>query len=623
MAVRLPKSKEANRKTVAVKIDSGDQRCGVWERPAGVVVSSGNVQHDKGHANQLSRRLWLVRLTAAGAGGRILSMDDEARMAAIAAELPAVHPATALFPLLAPDELCALATDIADHGLRFPIVRHDGAILDGRNRWIACRLAELEPTFTEYANGGSPTAYVVSMNLKRRDLTAGQRAVLAVELEKMLAEEAKARMRKGGELAGRGRKARERIPYPVGKAADQAGSLLHVSGRYVSAAKKLVAEAPEAADLVREGRVTLPDAKHLIDVSITERRAAVVKIRNGEAKTVRAALPAPQSEWQRTRAAADLHALLDRVHWQWPAREWGVFADELREHALRIAKQAGVQSAEAILPGPGDMSRGSPEGSPVVEDITERRRAEAERAAAEASLRARAEVEHLKDDLTNMVVHDLKDPVNGIAMLVQLTLRKGQVSTMQRNSLLQIERSCGEMLRLIDNLLEISKLEDGKMPVHPEPIVLGEIVDEVAAEYGPVAAATGRRLTAAIGPKLPRIVADRVLLKRVLINLVANALRHSDSKDVRVEATHDPATARVRLQVIDHGRGIAEADQARLFEKFAPVRRSDDSERSSDRAFGLPFCKLATEAMGGEIAVSSRPEAGTVFTVALPSEPAE
>jgi signal transduction histidine kinase len=422
-------------------------------------------------------------------------------------------------------------------------------------------------------------------------------------------------MGRGGEIAGRGRKASERIPYPVGKAADQAGALLHVSGRYVSAAKKLVTEAPEAAELVREGRVTLPDAKRLIDVPTARRRATVAKIRNGEAKTLRAALPVPQGEWQRARAAADLHALLDRVHRRWPPREWRVFADELRQHAVRIEKQVGADDAgTTLLEGSGRTDPGS---IPVLEEVTERSREPATDAP-----RAREDVERLKDDLTNMVVHDLKDPVNGIAMLVQLTLRKG-VSTTQRNSLLQIERSCGEMLRLIDNLLEISKLEDGKMPVRAEPLVLGDIVDEVAAEYGPVAAETGRRLTAAIGPKLPRIVADRGLLKRVLVNLVVNALRHSDSKDVRVEATHDPATARVSLQVIDRGRGIAEADQARLFEKFARGRRSGDSEWGSDRAFGLPFCKLATEAMGGEIVVSGRPEAGTVCKITLPSEPAK
>jgi signal transduction histidine kinase len=110
-------------------------------------------------------------------------------------------------------------------------------------------------------------------------------------------------------------------------------------------------------------------------------------------------------------------------------------------------------------------------------------------------------------------------------------------------------------------------------------------------------------------------------LKRALTNLVMNALRHSGSEEVRLEATHDDAAARLALQVIDHGRGIAWADQARVFEKFASIRRSDQREPSGDTGLGLPFCKLATECMGGEISLKSQPEIGTVFTITLPSRP--
>ena len=130
---------------------------------------------------------------------------------------------------------------------------------------------------------------------------------------------------------------------------------------------------------------------------------------------------------------------------------------------------------------------------------------------------------------------------------------------------------------------------------------------------------TGRRLVVTVAHSLPPAVGDRALLKRVLINLVVNALRHSGSQEVRVAATYDSAAARLALQVSDHGRGIAWADQARVFEKFASIRRGDDREPSSDTGLGLPFCKLATERMGGEIRLKSHPETGTVFTVTLPS----
>jgi signal transduction histidine kinase len=138
--------------------------------------------------------------------------------------------------------------------------------------------------------------------------------------------------------------------------------------------------------------------------------------------------------------------------------------------------------------------------------------AELERAARSRRTRSRprTEVERLKDDLTNMVVHDLKNPVNGIAMMVQLALRKGaDLPERQRGYLLQIERTCREMMRLIQNLLEISKIEEGKMPVAREPIVLADVVDEVVHEYAPVAEQAGRRVTVAVATDLPPAVGDR------------------------------------------------------------------------------------------------------------------
>jgi len=246
--------------------------------------------------------------------------------------------------------------------------------------------------------------------------------------------------------------------------------------------------------------------------------------------------------------------------------------------------------------------------------------AELERAArvADEALQARTEVERLKDDLTNMVVHDLKNPVNGIAMMIQLALRKGHdLPEPQRQYLHHIERTCREMMRLIQNLLEISKIEEGKMPVAREPIVLAEMVDEVAREYGPVAEQAGRRLRIAVGTDLPPASGDRALLKRVLVNLVVNALRHSGSSEVVIEGGSAPPD--VRLEVVDYGHGIAEDDRVRIFEKFRTVRRSPSDDPGGDTGLGLPFCKLAVERMGGRISLASSPGLNTVFTVTLPA----
>jgi signal transduction histidine kinase len=261
----------------------------------------------------------------------------------------------------------------------------------------------------------------------------------------------------------------------------------------------------------------------------------------------------------------------------------------------------------------------------TIRDITERHQVEKERerllevargarTQAEEALRMRAEAERLRNDLTNMVVHDLKNPVNGVTMTVQLLLRKGGLSETQRNNVVRIDRTCRELLRLIGNVLEIAKIEAGEMPIAIEPIVLAELVDEVATEYAPVADDMGRGLTVAVGTDLPPAAADRALLKRVLVNLIVNALRHSGSTHVRVEGALDPARPHVAIRVVDHGHGIPEAEQAGIFEKFKTLR----GDPTADTGLGLPFCKLAVERMRGHIALSSTPTTGTTFTVTLP-----
>lgn len=238
---------------------------------------------------------------------------------------------------------------------------------------------------------------------------------------------------------------------------------------------------------------------------------------------------------------------------------------------------------------------------------------------AEQALRAREETERLKDDLTSMVIHDLKNPVNGIVMLVQLALRKSATLPEAHVGYLKnIERTCSEMTRLIQNLLEIAKIEEGKMPVEYGVVSVQELAGELKREYGPVAEQTGRHLQVNVDPNLPELIADRALLKRVLVNLVSNALRHSGSPDVALTAL-DPGDADVvTLRVTDRGTGFLPEDLSRVFEKFRSVRRSPTAEPANDTGLGLPFCKLAVELMGGHIGVDSTPGEQTSFWLSLP-----
>jgi len=180
------------------------------------------------------------------------------------------HPLASHFPLLKGPEFEALVADIAANGLLEPIVLHEDAILDGRNRYRACLQAGVEPRFEQYA-GDDPLAFVVSKNLHRRHLTASQRAILAAKLLPAFEAQAKERQRKAGERYHRGsRKVPARLPEPFqerAEAREVAAKLLNVGSRYVQDAKKLAAEAPELAERVRAGELTIPQAKRLVNTA--------------------------------------------------------------------------------------------------------------------------------------------------------------------------------------------------------------------------------------------------------------------------------------------------------------------------------------------------------------------
>ncbi len=256
---------------------------------------------------------------------------------------------------------------------------------------------------------------------------------------------------------------------------------------------------------------------------------------------------------------------------------------------------------------------------------------EAKRATDEA-LRDREETERLKDDLSRMIVHDLKNPVNGILMLVELALRRRrrgppdaateaepmeadpEIATLER-----IRGTCGELLRLISNLLEIARMEEGRLQVVPETLELGPLLRAATEEYAAVAQEGSRQLVVAELAEPLHVIADRQLLVRVLANLVVNALRHSGGTQVELAAERDPVRGRVVVRVTDDGRGIAAEDRQRIFEKFGSVRVRVSEEPRADSGLGLAFCRLAVEQMGGHMAVGDAVGGGAVFSLDLPS----
>ncbi len=169
-----------------------------------------------------------------------------------------VHEAANIFPRLSMDDLAELADDIEANGLHDPIELLDGKIIDGRNREIACRIAGVEPEYID-VKITDPVAYVMSKNLHRRHLTTGQRAMVAAKMKELYATQAKERQRLS---AGRGKKKVGKDCHTNrGKARDQAGKALNVSGVSVDKAAKVLAKGnPELVKAVTSGEVSLEKA---------------------------------------------------------------------------------------------------------------------------------------------------------------------------------------------------------------------------------------------------------------------------------------------------------------------------------------------------------------------------
>lgn len=197
--------------------------------------------------------------------------------------MPPVHPAAELFPMMSDDELQLLAADIKANGLQQPVVMFGARLLDGRNRWRACEIAGVEPRAKDW-NGKDAVAYVRSLNLFRRHLTAAQRAALAVKAEPVYAEAAAEKQKEEGRKAGRGKKKPSggNRPKDSGRALSQAAKETGASLDSAKTMKQVAKAAPEVVELVQRGQVeTVADAKRVAALPDEQRGEVVELVKSG------------------------------------------------------------------------------------------------------------------------------------------------------------------------------------------------------------------------------------------------------------------------------------------------------------------------------------------------------
>lgn len=182
------------------------------------------------------------------------------------------HEVANLFPLIEGKEFDDLVEDIRVNGLQQPIWTYQGKIIDGRNRYRACIEAGVEPQFREWRGNGSLIAFVVSLNLKRRHLTSSQKAMVAIEIERMLGEEARKLQGARTDLFQNFEKGE-----PI-HAAKQAAAIVGTNHQYVVDAKKIVELAPELKEVVLNGTMKIPEAKVVAAMPKDQRDIHVMRV---------------------------------------------------------------------------------------------------------------------------------------------------------------------------------------------------------------------------------------------------------------------------------------------------------------------------------------------------------
>lgn len=229
-------------------------------------------------------------------------------------------------------------------------------------------------------------------------------------------------------------------------------------------------------------------------------------------------------------------------------------------------------------------------------------------------------LDHLKDDFMSSVTHELRTPLTSIRALSELMLDAPDLEEPEREEFLRIILSESERLgRLVNQVLDLAKIESGHMDWRSEEVDLRRIVGDAVRATAELFHAKGAEVRAVLPDSAPTLLADPDRLTQVMLNLLSNAAKFMPKTGGLTEATLRVEADSLVVEVRDNGPGVPEADQAAIFEKFR--QSGEASNRPSGTGLGLPISREIVERFGGRLWLESAVGRGSVFAFRLPLEP--
>ncbi len=228
------------------------------------------------------------------------------------------------------------------------------------------------------------------------------------------------------------------------------------------------------------------------------------------------------------------------------------------------------------------------------------------------------QAEAMRDDLTNMIAHDLRNPLTAITASIDLLNKPGlNAREDTRKSLINNARAASKrMTELIDDLLTVGKIESGELKLNLETVAVARLLAERVETFTTQAVAENKTITFNCSPELD-MTADAHLLGRVIDNLIGNAFKYIDYGG-KVQVTGRSEDGKVFLSVRDSGSGVPDAFKEKIFEKFVQAPNAEERPTRKGTGLGLAFCRLVVELHGGKIWVQDVPEGGSEFVLWIP-----